>query len=167
MKQSKEVRNDVFHRVSHEHLVAVELNLVARYLDVVLDLREIEDTCEVERIIHIEMDMEQRFVCHRVECLIELVVVLICKICRLACPERFDLVDYVVLVSIDIFAIFPLLLLAEDYRYRHELAVFVQQTLDASFCCVLLLVFCDIKSDYSTSVSLVALFHLIFRGTVA
>ena len=167
MKKSEEVRNDVLHRVGHEHLIAVELNLVAGHLNVVLDLREVEDTGEVERVVYIEVNVEQRLVSHRVESFVELVVVLVCQVSRLACPERLYLIDHVILVCIYIFAVLPLLLLAEDYRYRHELAVLVQQTLDASLPGIFLLVFCDIKGDDCTSVCFLTLFHFVFRRAVA
>ena len=77
MEKSQEVRNDVVHRVGNEHLVAVELDLVAGDLYIVLDLREVEDTGEVERVVHIKMNMEQRLFSHRVERPVELLVVFV------------------------------------------------------------------------------------------
>ena len=126
MQESQEVRDDVVDRIRHKHLVAVKLDLVPGYLHLVLDLREIEDTRQMERIVHIKMDVEQRLVLHRIERTVELHVVLFLQVGRLLRPERFSLVDDIVLVGIDIFAVLPLLLLAEDDRHRHELAVFVQ-----------------------------------------
>ena len=167
MEQSKELRYDVLDRVCHKHLVAVQLDLVARYLYVVLDLREIQDTCQVERIVHIEVDMEQRLVSHRIESLVELVVILILKISRLLCPKRLYLIDYVILISILILTVLPLLFLAEDHRHRHELAIFVQKAGNARLLRKLLLILCDVKGDDSSSVSLVTLLHVILRRAVA
>ena len=75
--------------------------------------------------------MEQRLVCHRIESLVELVVVLILKISRLLCPKRLDLVDHIILIGIFILSVLPLLLLTEYHRYWHELAVLVQKTRNA------------------------------------
>ena len=127
MKECKELRDNVLDRVCHEHLVAVELDLVALDLYVVLDLREVEDTCEVERIVHIEVDVEQRLLCHRVKGSVELIIILILEVSRLAGPERLNFIDYVVLVSVYVLAVFPLLPLAEDHRNRHELAILAQE----------------------------------------
>ena len=167
MEQCKEVRNDIVDRIGHEHLVAVELDLVARDLDIVLDLREIEDTGKVERIIHVKMDMEERLLRHRIESPVELIVILILEIGRLVCPERLHLVDDIIFLCINIFAILPFLFLSEHYRHRHELAVLVQETLDTLLLGEFLLIVCDVESDDSTSVSLVALLHVILRRTVA
>ena len=67
--------------------------------------------------------MEERLLVARIESTVELHIVLLLELGRLACPERGDIVDDIVLVSVHIFSILPLLLLAEDHRNRHELAV--------------------------------------------
>ena len=113
------------------------------------------------------MDMEERILSHRIEIFIELLIVLVLKVRRHTCPERLNLVDHLVLVCVDILSIFPLLLLAEDHRNRHELAILVKKALDAALLSELLLVLRDIKSDDSSSVSLVALLHIVFRRSVA
>ena len=167
MKERKEVRNDIVNRVGHEHLVAIELDLVAGYLDIVLDLREIEDTGEVERIIHVQMDVEKRVLLHRIEVAVELHIVLLLEIGRFLSPKRFYLVDDIVLVGINVFSVLPLLFLSEHHRYRHELAIFVQQALDAALLCIFLLFVVDIEGNDSSSVLLVTSFHLIGRRAVA
>ena len=73
------------------------------------------------------MDVEQRLLCHRIKGSVELVIILVLKVSRLACPKRLNLIDHVVLVSVYILAVFPLLFLAEYYGNRHELAVFAQE----------------------------------------
>ena len=167
MKKGQEVGNDVVHRVGNEHLIAVKLDLVTLDLDIVLDLREIKDTGKIERIIHVKMNMEERLLCHRVQGPVELVVVLVLEVCRLACPEWLYLVDDIVLVGIHIFSVLPLLLLTEYHRYGHELAVFAEQAFDALLLGILLLVVSDVKGDDSTSFSLLALLHLILRRALA
>ena len=111
--------------------------------------------------------MEKRLLAHRIEGSVEVVIVLILEVCRLACPERLDLVDYIVLFCIDILAVLPFLLLAEYHRHRHELAVFVEKVCDALLLSELFLLVIDVEGDDRTSVSLLAWFHLIFRRTVA
>jgi hypothetical protein len=49
MQQRQEVGHDALHLIGDEYLIAIELNLVALQVDVALDLREIEDTRQVER----------------------------------------------------------------------------------------------------------------------
>ena len=71
--------------------------------------------------------MEQRFVRHRIESLVELLVILILEISRLLGPKRLDRIDHIVLIDIFILTVLPLLLLAEDHRDRHELAILVQK----------------------------------------
>ena len=130
MKQRKEVRHNVIHMVCNEHLVAIELNLILLDSHSLLNLREVENTCQMERIVHIQMDVEQRiFVC-RIKCPIEILVILIFQLRWLAGPQRLYSVDYLIFISIYIFTVFPFLLLAENNRERHEFAVLVQKLLD-------------------------------------
>ena len=152
MEQCEEVRNDIVDGISHEHLVAVKLDLVSRYLHIVLDLREIEDTGKVERIVHIQVNMEKRLVRHRIQCTVELIVILLLKVRRLACPKRLYLVY---------------LLLSEEHRHWHELAILVQKALDACLFSKFLLVVSDVQCDHSTALRLVARLHVILRRAVA
>ncbi len=164
VKKRQEVRDDVIDVIRDEHLVAVKLDVVLLDRHPVLDLREVKDSGKVERIVHIQVDVEQRVLLHRVEIPVELHVVLFLKLGRLTGPERFDLVDDVVLVGIDIFPVFPLLFLAEDDRNRHELAILVQQLLDLALRAVVLgSLVIKVKGDDGTSVGLLARFHLELR----
>ena len=67
MQKREKVRHNSLDRVRHEHLVAVELNLVAGNLHLILNLRKIENTREVEREINVQVNVEQRVVGHRIE----------------------------------------------------------------------------------------------------
>ena len=71
MQQGQELRYNTFHLISDEHLVAIQLDLIALQIDIRLDAWEIEDTREVERIIHIQVDPEHRLVAHGVEGAVE------------------------------------------------------------------------------------------------
>ena len=60
-----------------EHLIAVELNLVALQFEIVLHAREIENAREMEREVHVEVNPEQRLVLHGIERAVEVFVVLV------------------------------------------------------------------------------------------
>ena len=168
VQKRQEVRDDVVHVVGDEHLVAVKLDVVLLDRHPVLDLREVEDSGEVERIVHVQMDVEQRVFLHRVEIPVELHIVLFLQFGRFAGPQRLDLVDDVVLVGVDIFAVLPFLFLAEDDWNRHELAVLVQKLLDLTLRAVVLggLVV-KVKCDDGASLTLVARPHLELRVALA
>ena len=166
MKQCKEVRDNVIHMVGHEHLVAVQLDLVLLDSHSLLDFREVENTCQVERIVHIQVDVEKRILIGRIQGLVEVHVILFLQVSRLACPERLHAVDDLVLVRIDIFSVLPLLFLAEHDRERHELTVFAEELFDFSLGSILRRVIIEIKRDDSSPVSLVTLAHLVLRAAV-
>ena len=77
MQQRQELRHNTFHLIGYEYLVAIELDLVALQIDVRLDAREVEDTRQVEWVIHIQVNPEHRFVAHGVEGTVERLVVLV------------------------------------------------------------------------------------------
>ena len=80
MKQCQEVRDNVIHVVGHEHLVAIELNLVLLDRHSLLDLREIKDTRQMEREVHIQMNIEQRLLISRIQGLVEVHVVFLLEL---------------------------------------------------------------------------------------
>ena len=123
VQQCQILRHDTFYLVGYEDLIAIQLYLVLLNLEIVVDFREIEDTRQMERIVDVQMDVEQRLVAHRIEFAIEILVLLLGNVGRLACPQRLGRVDLVVFVGIDILAILPLLDLAEHYGNRQEMAI--------------------------------------------
>ena len=80
VKEGHEVGDDVVHMVCHEHLVAVEGNLVTLNCNAVLQLREVEDTGEVERVVHIEVNPEKRLLVHGEEGAVESKVILVLEL---------------------------------------------------------------------------------------
>ena len=78
MKQCQVLWHNILYLVGYEHLVAIELNLIALNINIILDTCEVEDTRKIEWVIHIEMDME-KWLIHlmRIELVIELLVILI------------------------------------------------------------------------------------------
>ena len=167
MQQRQEVRHDALHRIGDEDLVAVELDLILLNLDIILDLREIEDTRQVEREVHVQVDIEQRVVRHRIELTIELLVILVLQVGGLACPSRRRVVDHVQLARLDLLAILPLLLLAECDRDREELAIFVQQFRNLMILKEFLVLVIDMQNNIRTTVRLLGILHRILRATVA
>jgi len=131
VQQCQEVRDNAFHRVSHEYLVAVQLYLVFLNFEVVPDLREVEDPGQFERIIDVQVDVEERLLAHRVQLAVEACVVLILQVSRFACPGRLGVVDDLRLSGIDHFPVLPLLLIAKLHLHWQEAAVFLQEALNA------------------------------------
>ncbi len=161
VEQSQILRYDVLDLIGHEDLVAVELDLVIVDVEVVLDLREVENTRQVERIIHIQMNMEQRFLeLIGIELMIELLVVLFLEVLRVARPGGVGEVDDVGLVGFHLLAVFPLFLLAEDNLDRQELAVFLEESLNLRVLQVLLEVCADMEHDVRSALGLDGIFHL-------
>ena len=79
MEQSKEVRHDALYLVGHEHLIAIQLYLVALQVDVRLYAWEVKHTCKMEWEVNVQVNPEERLVLHWVQCTIERLVVLILK----------------------------------------------------------------------------------------
>ena len=129
MKQSQELWYNTLNLVSDKDLVAIQLNLVALHIDVVLDAWEVEDTRQVEWEVNVEVNPEQWLVLHRIEGAIETLVVLVLQCARSLGPERFHIINNIVLVCLHALTILPFCLLAESYRHSHKLAVLVEQIL--------------------------------------
>ena len=148
-------------------MVAEQLNLVALQLDVRLDAWEIENTREVEGIVNIQVNPEQRLVLHGVEGTVEALVVLVLQRAGSLGPQGLYAVDDVVFVCVNLLAVLPLGLLAESQWYRHELAVFVEQFLNLEFLQKLFAVIIDVEDDVTASLCLFCLVNLIGRTAVA
>ena len=77
MEQSEEVWHDALYLVGHEHLIAIQLYLVALQVDVRLYAWEVKHTGKVEWEVNVQVNPEERFVLHRIQCTIERLVVFI------------------------------------------------------------------------------------------
>ena len=131
MKQHHKLGNNALNAVGDKHLIAIELDAVLANVEIVLDFWEIEDSGESEWEVYVQMNPEQRIVLCWLDCMVELDVILILEVGGLARPQRLNIVDYLVLVGIDILAILPLLLLSKNNWNGHEFAVLVEQSVDA------------------------------------
>ena len=105
------------------------------------------------------MDVEQRFLQHRIELAVELHVVLLLQIGGLLVPDGVGIVDYLVLVGIHVLTILPLLLLAEGDGHGHETAVFLQQLLHFGSSGELLGIVIQIQSYLGAPVGAASLSH--------
>ena len=136
-------------------------------VEVTLDAREVEDTGQVERIIHIQVNPEQWFFRHWIQVAIEFLIVFISHIGRFANPCRSDIVDDVIFVGIDIFTVFPFLLFTECDRNGEETAVFCQQAADLVFIQEVFVFVVDIQDNICTTVVFLCFFQRIFGSAVA
>ena len=94
--------------------------------DVILNLGEVQNTREIERIVHIQVNPEERFILHGIEVAIEIAIILIGECRRCLCPERVRVVDHVVLCGIHLLAVLPFLLFTEGNGDGEETAVFIE-----------------------------------------
>ncbi len=67
MKQGKKLRYNTFNRIGYKNLVAVQLNFILLYFNIAFNLREIENSGKLERIINIKMNIEQRLFAGRIK----------------------------------------------------------------------------------------------------
>lgn len=152
MKQRQVLRNDTLDLIRHEDLIAVELYLVLLYLEVVAYLREVENTGQIERVVDIHVYVEEWILAKRVELVVEILVLLLRYVGRLARPQRIDIVDDIVLVRVDILAVLPLLHLAEGNGHRQEAAILLKQLLDLRCLAVFAAIIRNVKHDGRTTV---------------
>ena len=110
---------------------------------------------------------EKRVILSRLDCAIELQVVLIFQFSRLAGPQWLYIVYNLIFVGIYIFSVFPLLLLTENHRNGEEAAIFLQKCLDACLVEEFFLVIIDIEHNIGSASSFLYFVHLIFRRAVA
>ena len=127
VQQGEVLGDDALDLLGDEDLAGVELDLIALQLHLVLDLGEVEDPCEVEGVVYVEVDPEEGLL-HRlwVELMVEGDVVLLGQFAGLLGPGGVDVVDLIVLVGVHVGAVLPLLLLAEDDGDGEELAVLIE-----------------------------------------
>ena len=167
--QEREVfGNDVLHLVGDIDLVAIELNLIAVDVEIVLNLREIEYSGQVERIIDVEVDMEERLLhLHWIEFVVELIVVLVGELCRFARPGRIDVVDDIVLIEFNLLAVLPVFLLAKCYLNGQELTILAQQVLDGSVLEILRELVVYMQHDIGSAVGFNGVLHRVLGITLA
>ncbi len=131
MEEGQEIGHNTFYTIRNEHLLLEQLNFVALRLHVRFDFREVEYTGQVERIIYVEVNIEQRLVeAHWVELAVEFFVIFRGQFARGTYPCRVGVVDdvrYLFCFPFGLFAFFgsivALVLFAELDRNRHKLRI--------------------------------------------
>ena len=167
MQKCQELGHDAFYSVGHEDLVAIELNLVALDVEVVLYLREVEDASQVEGVIDVEVNPEERLVGHREEVTVELLVVLVLEVGGLLCPQRLYIIYYVILVGINLLAVLPLGLFAESDGHGQEVTVLAKQSFQLVLFEELEAVIVEVHHNVCASLSLLHFFQSERRTSVA
>ena len=167
LHQHHELRHHALHLVCDIDLVAVQLYAVVVHVHVGLDLREVEDTGQVEGVVNVQMDPEHRILLARLQLVVELQIVLVGQFRRLARPQRLGVVHHVVLVSVNILTVLPLLHLTRNHRNREETAILLQQCVDARLLQEFLAIVVNIEDYVRAATLLVGLGQRIFGAAVA
>ena len=147
MQQCQVFRYNTLYLVGYEYLVAVELNLILLNLEAIVNLREVENTCKIEWIVNVHMDIEQWLLAHWVQLAVELLVLLLCNVGWFASPEWLDVVNDIILLCINVFTVLPLFHFAKCNGHRQEVAILLQKFIYLLLIAVLLAVIRDVKYD--------------------
>ena len=94
MKHCQKVRDNVLDVIRDKHLVRVQVNFVLAQFHLFFELRKVENACQIEREVHVEVNVKQWILeIHRVQILVKLLVILILQFRRLSAPQGLGLVD--------------------------------------------------------------------------
>ncbi len=113
------------------------------------------------------MNPEQGIFLPGIQFVVEVAIILISEIRRLAHPHRLSGVDHLVAVCIHHLTIFPLLLLATYHGHRKEAAILLQQRIDLALLQEFLVLIVDVEYYICTTVAFVDSLHGVLRRTVA
>ena len=157
MQQGQEIEHDVL-VVCDEHLVGVQVDAVFLQVHLLLQLGEVQDACQVEGEVDVEVDVEQQVLeVHGVEVPVEFGVVLVLEVRGFLVnglgfvdhkgDVDTDFLDVAFIVLGALGVVHVLGLGALDNFHRHELAVGVQDLTNAFLCQVFLGVFRDVRHN--------------------
>ena len=132
-----------------------------------LDAREVKYTGEVEGIVNIEVNPEERLVLHGIERAVELLIVFVFQRRRSLGPQGFHIIYNIIFVGFHLLAVFPLGLFAKGNRYGKELTVFLQQSFDGVLFEEFLAVVVDIKDNVGTTAFFLGFLNGELRTSVA
>ena len=121
----------------------------------------------MERIIYIQMYPEQRFIRHRIQVTIELLIIFILQFAGLQCPQRITVIDDVIFVCFNLFSIFPVFLFTKSNRYGKKTTIFLQQRRDAGFFQEFFAFIVNVKYYICTTVSFIYVLNGELRTTIA
>ena len=154
------------------------MDFVPAQFHFLLQLREVQNAGEVEREVHIQVNVEQRVLeIHRVQVLVEFRVVFVLQVSWRLAPQRrggiddardggFNFLDVSIFVFLTRRVVVPFGLGSVDDLHRHELAVLGQNALDAGvlekFCAVV----GNVQHDVCTAFGLLCCFDGVLRRAV-
>ena len=93
LQEHQILRNDLLDVIGDEHLVVVQLDFPFDGIILRVDPREIQDSLQAERIIHIQMNPEQRLLVIQEYVAVEFLVLLVGAFAWLFGPQRMDIAD--------------------------------------------------------------------------
>ena len=121
----------------------------------------------MERIIYIQMYPEQRFIRHRIQVTIELLIIFILQFAGFQCPQRITVIDDIIFVCFNLFSIFPGFLLTKSNRYGKETTIFLQQRRNAGLFQEFLTFIVNVKYYICTTVSFINVLNGELRTAIA
>src|SRR5699024_2454351 len=111
--------NHFFNVICNKYLVIIKLDGSFDGIVFGIDSREIQDSFQVKRIIHIQMDPEQWLLIIQENLAVKFLIILIAALIRMFCPQWMDIADgYRTLLDL-------YLLLGRFYFYHLFFAVFI------------------------------------------
>ncbi|MCY1239172.1 hypothetical protein D9M72_519510 [compost metagenome] len=138
----QEFRNDSFYIIRYIYLILVQLDFIFLNLQIACHFWEIQNSCQVKRIVYVQMDVEKRlFELHRIQFSVEIFIIVFRKIGWLFCPSRIRIVDDVVyfnsfgcVVFWSIFWFWKRFCPSTKFDWNwHEFIVFLQQSRNFPF----------------------------------
>ena len=93
LEEHEEFGNDFLDVIRHEHLTGEQLDLTFAGAEILLQLGEVQDALEVEGIIDVEMDPEQRIVKVGEHAVVERLVLLVRALAGVLQPQGRNVVD--------------------------------------------------------------------------
>ena len=123
--------DDLFYVVCDEHLIVVQLYLAVKRRIFVCEFGEVENTLEVERVVRVYVDVEQRIAVVVKDLAVERFVVVVRAFARRTQPQRVFVVERLGEDDVAVFVFVFLAVVKVDVN-GHERAVFFKHL--AHFC---------------------------------
>ena len=88
MQKGEEIGDNIFDVVGDEDVVGIQMNLIPAQFHFFLQLREVQNACQIEWEVHVQMNMEKRvFEIHRIQVPIKFLIIFILKVGRCFAPQ--------------------------------------------------------------------------------
>ena len=93
LEHHKELRDHFLDIIRDKHLIVVQLDGSLDGIILCVDLREVQDTLQVKRIIHVQVDPEQGLLVIHKHLPVEGNIFIFRTFARVLCPQRMGIVD--------------------------------------------------------------------------